>query len=84
MRFEKRSPRPLSQRSRLLSLQPFHFVTFVKFAVAFYEVLFLLNFPERTPMRQNARQTIRTDEPTTGTSVKFSPLYSLRLAPLTG
>jgi hypothetical protein len=64
----------LSQGSRPLGLQLLHFVPIVKFAVIFYEVLFFLNFPERMPMRQNARQSISTDKPTTRACVKFRPL----------
>ena len=35
-------------RIKLLGPQLFHVITYVKFAVIFYEVLFFLNFPERS------------------------------------
>ena len=65
----------LRRRSRLLGLQLFHFISYVKFALIFYEVLFLLGSPKRTPMRQNARQSISTDKATTGARVKLRPLF---------
>jgi hypothetical protein len=72
---EKRPPRRLLEDRDCLGLQLVHFIAYVKFVIIFYEVLFPFGFPKRTPMRQNARQSISTDKSTTGACVKFRPLF---------
>jgi hypothetical protein len=72
----------VSANCKPLGPQPVHVITRVQFAVVFYEVPRFLSFPKRAPMRQHARQTIRTDKPTTGTGIKLSPFFLVHLRPL--
>jgi hypothetical protein len=65
----------LPRKSRLLGLQLVHFIPLSKVRHHILEVVFHFGFPKRTPMRQDARQSIGRDKTTIRACVKFGPLF---------